>query len=769
MKKLILLFSLIPVLSFGQMTELEVRKLVNTSSEQQLVILSSDMLQQNFLYHAGIVADKLVSMKPDNANYNYRKGYISLFSKSDFEKAIIYFKKAALGAKKNYDMYSHKETGAPFDVYYYLGKCYHLNNELDKAREYYGLFVQNSNKNSANLANANLGISQCDVAEREFKNPKSAIVKNVGEEINGPGPDYAPVVSLDGNSIYFTSRRKWDDRSEHMFRDPMLYNYPEDIFVSYADFEGDWTSPVRLDFCVDSLNEATISVSSDERRIFVYQDLSGGGDIYYSDIQDNDRFDEISKLRYNEVNTEYWETHCTMTPDGENMYFSSDRPGGYGGRDIYRIVKLPNGEWSKAQNMGPTINTPFDEDSPFIAINNKTLYYSSNGEQSMGGFDVFASFRDTDNSWSTPTNLGFPINSTGDDIYYTTTIDGLRGYLSSFRKDGYGEKDIYEIQNDYMGNYPISTIKGQFYMIDGSPVPDDVSVKIKCTNCDIAGDKEINPRIKSKSMYFAALKRCKDYVLEFYQGSELLDSRKLVTLCNNENEEFIEDQCIGEFILAGTVADVNTLEFLEGAKISLSNPDNDELIQAFIMDEKGSFKSDLIKDNKPGDRIAFDITVEKDGYLVQHFKVDTVLGLIGTLNLDYLLNQVAVGIDIGVVFNLNPIYFDVDKSNIRPDAAIELDKIVKIMQENPDIKIELGSHTDCRATKSYNLALSRRRAKSSANYIKSRIKNPKRIYGKGYGESQLVNDCQCEGEVVSDCSDEEHQANRRTEFKIVKK
>jgi outer membrane protein OmpA-like peptidoglycan-associated protein len=750
------------------MSEYEVRKLANTATEQELVILSSDMLQQNFLFHAEIIVDKLLSLKPENGNYNYRKGYIELNSRTDYPAAITHFKKAALGAKKNYDSYSHKETGAPFDVYYYLGKCYHLDENLSKAREYYRLFLENSSKSSPLLALANLGITQCDVAEREISNPKSAIVKNIGDQVNGPGPDYAPVVSLDGNSIYFTSRRNWGEGRSDKFRDPLLNNYPEDIFVSYADFEGEWTEPVKLEFCVDSLNEATISVSADERRIFVYQDLTGGGDIYYSDIMDNDRFDELEKLRYNEVNTENWETHCTMTPDGQNMYFASDRPGGYGGLDIYRIVKLPNGEWSKAQNMGPEINTPFDEDSPFIAINNKTLYYSSRGEGSMGGYDVFVTFRDEDNKWSTPTNMGYPINSTGDDIFYTTTVDGLRGYLSSFRKDGYGEKDIYEIQNDYLGNYPISALSGQFIMRDGSEVPNNVAVNIRCLNCDVEGDKLINPRIKSESRFFAVLKRCKDYQIEFYQGETLLSSEKFVTLCNNENEELIKNQYLGEYMLAGTVADIETLEFLEGANVKLLDPETNDLLAEFNTNESGAFTSDMIKDMIPGDRIAFDVHIEKENYLTQTFKVDTVLGNTGTLQLDYLLSKTDIGIDIGQVLHLNPIYFDVDKSNIRPDAAIELDKIVVIMNENPDIKIELGSHTDCRASRSYNMALSRRRAKSSAAYIKKRITNPSRIYGKGYGESQLVNDCGCEGNVVSDCSDEEHQANRRTEFKIVK-
>jgi len=155
--------------------------------------------------------------------------------------------------------------------------------------------------------------------------------------------------------------------------------------------------------------------------------------------------------------------------------------------------------------------------------------------------------------------------------------------------------------------------------------------------------------------------------------------------------------------------------------------------------------------------------------LTRSFQADITLGKEPHIQLDYLINKTEIGTDIGTVFDINPIYFDLDKSNIRPDAAVELDKIVKIMNENPSISIELGSHTDCRASIAYNISLSNRRARSSAKYIQARIDNTKRIYGKGYGESQLVNDCECEGDVVSDCTDQEHQANRRTEFKIIKK
>ena len=767
MKKFLVLTLLMPLLSFAQMTELEIRKMVNTASEPELLMLSSQMLQENYLYHAEIVVDKLVSLQPQNSNYNYRKGYILLESRNDYITAMRHLMIASQKVQKNYDMYSAKEESAPIDAYYHLARCYHLNEQITEARKYYGMFIDNSTNQSGTKELSELGLAQLDVAEREINNPKSAIVKNIGNQVNTEFPEYAPVVSLDGASLYFTTRRGWDDGSTDELRDPKLNQYPEDIFVSYADFEGEWTSPEKLAFCESEYNEATIGVSSDERKIYVYEDMSGGGDIYYADFVGN-KFESLSKFDNDEVNTEYWETHCTMTPDGQHMYFVSDRPGGYGGRDIYRLTRLPNGEWSKAQNMGPTINTPYDEDSPFSAVNKKTLYFSSNSEKSMGGFDVFVTFVDEDNVWSTPANMGYPINSTGDDIFYTTTIDGLKGYLSSFRKDGFGEKDIYEIQNDYLGNRPISSLKGKFISATGEPLPEGLSVKILCLNCERDDDKEINPRIKNDA-FFAVLNRCKDYKIEYYAGTDLLASKDFVTLCNNENEEIIKNHYIGEYTMAGTVADVETLKLLEGATVELVNPETNNPFQTLSTDGSGAFESDYLSDKVLGDRVQFLVRVSKDDYLTQTFVVDTVLGNWGKLQLDYLISPKKIGTDIGTLIALNPIYFDLDKSNIRPDAALELDKIVKIMNDNPTLEIELGSHTDCRASKSYNLALSQRRAKSSANYIKKRITNPKRIYGKGYGESQLVNDCGCEGDVVSDCSDEEHQANRRTEFKIVKK
>jgi outer membrane protein OmpA-like peptidoglycan-associated protein len=767
MKKtyLFLIFSLSQLISFGQLTKEEMTNFLSTASEQEMLIESSSMIQDYYYYNAEKITDKLLTIQPENANYNYRKGYLIINSRKDYGTALAYLEKAVKDVNENYDMYSTKEISSPPDAYYHLAACYHLDEKLDKAKENYQLFIDNSLKKSELIAVAQMNIAQCNVAKHEMDNPKSIEINNLGKLVNTEMPEYAPAVSLDGGSLYFTSRRNWADDSSEQFRDPRLNNYPEDIYVTYLDADITWTSPEKLAFCKNNLNEATISVSSDERRIYIYNDASGGGDIYYSEFATN-KFEDIKEFTVKGVNSEDWETHCSVTPDGRDLYFVSNRPGGYGGRDIYRIVKLPNGSWSEPQNLGPEINSPQDEDAPFIAVDNKTLYYSTNSAKSMGGFDVFVTIRDDMNNWSTPVNMGYPINSTGNDIFYTTTFDGQRGYLSSFRKNGHGEKDIYEIKNDYIDNQVISSIGGKVILTDGSAPSDRISVRIECVDCD--DTNPIYPRMIN-GRYFSLLSRCKSYNVIFLDGAEVLAKNPIKTSCDRSTDALKMDHIIGKYTIAGIVLDKTTSKPIQGVKVEFFDNTTSQLFETYTTDAQGKFVSNAADGKDYQEKLDYKITIKANDYISQDAVLSQTLGLESQINLEYKLKQMEIGVEIGAELALNPIYFDVNKSIIRPDAAIELDKIVKFMNENPTVVIELGSHTDCRASEAYNKTLSNRRAISSAKYIKSRITRSKRINGMGYGESQLVNDCGCEGEVFSDCSEEQHQANRRTEFKIIKK
>ncbi|MBC9813218.1 PD40 domain-containing protein [Crocinitomicaceae bacterium CZZ-1] len=766
-KNILFTFSLIPWIGLSQYTVEEVNELVKHASESQLVVESSRMLQEDYYYFSEIVVDKLLSIKPESSNYNYRKGFIVLNSRNDFENALNYLEIGTKSVKNNYDMYSAKETSAPSDVYYHLGRCYHLNDQPDKAIEYYNLFIQNSLKKSELVDKAKLGIIQCEVAKKAFSTPKSAKVNNLNTPVNTIFPEYSPVVSLDGKSLYFTSRRPWKNNETEQYRDPKLYQYPEDIYVSIMEANGTWKAPKRLEFCYENINEATIAVSVDEKRIYTYQDVSGAGDIYYSDFLRN-QFQILEQLSIQGINTEYWETHCTVTPDGKNIYFVSERPGGLGGRDIYRVVKMADGRWSEPQNLGPTINTPYDEDAPFISIDNKTMYFASNGPNSMGGFDIFVAVRDDNNQWSTPINLGYPINSTGDDLFYTTTVSGNRGYLSSFRKGGKGEKDIYEIETDYLGVQNVIVLNGNLHTIGGAQLPEDAYVLLKCNTC---AEPEIRLSLRPRDgAFLTSLEHCKDYEIIFMKNAqEVVASEQFTTACNKEYQEIYKEAYLGDYLLSGTVTAKETGAPIANATVQIINKADNSVLETLTTDTNGMYTSALLKTKKFGDPVNYELKFAYPEHLSVTSQVVESLGKNPHIKRDIQLEKVEIGKDLNDMITIHPIYFDLDKSDIRPDAQIELDKIVKIMNDNPTLTIELGSHTDCRASMQYNLSLSDRRAKSSANYIKKRITNPSRIYGKGYGETKLVNDCACEGDIVSDCTEEQHQENRRTEFRIVKK
>ena len=190
-------------------------------------------------------------------------------------------------------------------------------------------------------------------------------------------------------------------------------------------------------------HEASINLTADGQTLIVYKDDGGDGNIYFSKWDGND-WTSIQSFG-SDINSKYWESHACLSADNNTLYFVSDRPGGYGGRDIYRCVKLPNGLWSKSLNVGPTINTKYDEDGPFISADGITLNFSSIGHKSMGGFDIFVSMIEEDKKFSEPRNIGYPINTTDDDVFFVTSPDGKRGYFSSAKAGGLGDKDLYKM------------------------------------------------------------------------------------------------------------------------------------------------------------------------------------------------------------------------------------------------------------------------------------------------------------------------------------
>jgi len=778
MQKLLVLVLLLSTFSLkAQYSEPEVKNLIATASEKDLVFQCSRFLQENFYHFADLITNRLLEINPESGNYNYRKGFIELDKNQDYIKAINYLTKATKSPiDKNYDIYTTKESAVPADVFYHLGRAYHLDEQFEKAIENYKKFLDNTTKESELIPEAKKRIIQCGVAKRQIASPTADIVTNLGETINTSYADFSSNISIDGEALYFTSRRPWEDKSTENFRDPMLNHYSEDIYQANVKIDTKWNAPYRLSMNRPQSNESTVSVSIDERRIYLYNDKNGIGDIYYTDFADN-KFTIMRPVDNVKINDAiWWETHYTVSPDGNLIFFVSDKKGGYGKRDIYFMERV-NGSWSEIKNMGGNINSWSAEESPFMGLDNATLYYSSEDSTSMGLFDIFMTVRDENGVWSTPTNLGYPINSVGDDYYFTHTADGAKGYLTSFRKGGLGQKDIYEVKIADPKVKNVAFLNGQIIHVKGKTIPENSYVTVKCTNCADQSATVITPRIRDGG-FFHKLEKCKEYELAFYYNSSVKDpyKEKFATNCDLAYQEINKKVLLDDdmkmilpffkYTIEGTVSeknsdtvsDKNSGVMIENAKVEFKL--KAKTTEQQMTGKNGDFVSGITKGKNFGDELKYEVFVSAEGYVNQTFVLNETLGMDSIIKLSYVLTKNVVNNDLGPFL----ILYVFDKHNIRPDAKDTLDKVVKVMNDNPTIRIELGSHTDCRGTNEYNEALAQRRALSAANYIKKRIKDPSRITYKGYGESKLKNKC-ADG---VECTPEEHQQNRRTEFLIQK-
>lgn len=275
------------------------------------------------------------------------------------------------------------------------------------------------------------------------KAPVELVIRNMGSMINSPMHDYCPLVTADGGTMYFTSRREGTTGG---LKDVMGQWY-EDIYTARRIDEL-WTNAVNAGPILNTaVHDATVGLAPDGTSMIVYrtQENLVSGDLYEARLEAHTW--QLPELMTERINTGYHEPSASIAPGGQDIYFTSDRPGGYGGRDIYRIRRLPDGQWSLPLNLGPGVNTRYDEDAPFLHGDGITLFFSSNGHNTLGGYDIFKTvLTDPDmNGWSAPQNMGYPLNTVGDDIYFCLGDDGRTGYFSSERAGGLGMQDIYEV------------------------------------------------------------------------------------------------------------------------------------------------------------------------------------------------------------------------------------------------------------------------------------------------------------------------------------
>ncbi|PJA06506.1 MAG: hypothetical protein COX70_09285 [Flavobacteriales bacterium CG_4_10_14_0_2_um_filter_32_8] len=417
---------------------------------------------------------QLQSEQPDNFNINYKVGVCYIYSANEKKKALDYLVKAVQNSTNNYNPFSASEKKSPVESYFYLAQAYHINNQLDAAMLNYNSFKEKISKKHYLFNEVDHHIEQCKNAKIAMENPVNIKVTNMGVVINSVSADYSPVISIDESSMYFTSRRVRKDSSNYYIKDISDGKHYEDIYVS-NNYDGVWSEPELLGINTEG-HEATINISADGQTLFIYKDDNGDGNIYISKLE-GEEWSAPIKLG-SDINLTSRETHAHVTPDGNNLFFVSDRKGGFGGQDIYVCKKLPTGDWSKAQNIGNVINTPYDEDGVFIHPDGKSMYFSSKGNNSIGGYDIFYSLLDDAGNWTKPVNMGYPVNSTDDDVFFVTSTDGKRGYYSSFKETGYGEKDIYKISLEDANAKPVTLLTGFIKVRGMSETPDNAQVVV---------------------------------------------------------------------------------------------------------------------------------------------------------------------------------------------------------------------------------------------------------------------------------------------------
>jgi len=360
-----------------------------------------------------------------NAELNYKIG--SIYLEIERYKALEYF-------KRTYEL----NPGFAPDLEYLLGLAHQYNHQFDEAIQYYSRFQQKllpSDINERDKVAAR--IKECKNGLEMQKNPARAFITNI-KEINSPYMEHSPVISADESVMLFTSTRQGSIGGK---QNPYDLQYDEDIYITFK-VQGRWTPPINLGEPINTRSEdATVGLSADGQSLLIYNGQSGNGDLQISRLN-GDKWSWPEWLP-GEINSKYKESSASFANNDRVLYFVSERPGGIGGKDIWKTTRDKRDKWSPPVNLGTVINTPDDEESVFIHPDGRTLFFSSKGHNTMGGFDIFRSVMQDNGQWTTPENLGYPINTADDDLAFVISASGRNGYLASNRPSGLGKHDIY--------------------------------------------------------------------------------------------------------------------------------------------------------------------------------------------------------------------------------------------------------------------------------------------------------------------------------------
>jgi len=401
--------------------------------------LADEMMQpQPFPRYKQAIEEYLIAQdfNPKSAHVNYRIGICYLKATEKF-KALQYFENA-------FKLNPNKHP----KIHYYLGRGHHLKEDWDKATKYYEVYKKriNAKEDLEEYMKVNKRIFECQSGKKLVEEPVRVWIDNMGKQINTEYPEYGMILTADASEIFFTSRRPSTTGGE---KDPFIDEYFEDVYTSNRYTTKSWSPSVNVGEPINTKgHDAAVALSPDGSKMIVYIDDKGDGNLYESD-REGDTWSKPKKFS-DAICSDYHEASAWYTPDGKQLYFISERPlvkrGEPKDRDIYVATwNEDDEEWGNVERLPETINSKYNEDGIFVHPDGKTIYFSSKGHNSMGGYDVFKAVKQEDGTWTKPQNMGYPINTPDDDVFFVVAANGRDAYMTSFREDGEGEKDLYKV------------------------------------------------------------------------------------------------------------------------------------------------------------------------------------------------------------------------------------------------------------------------------------------------------------------------------------
>ena len=715
------------------------------------------------VYDYSAALDILLEMKeldPENCNTHFFIGNCLMNIPNREKEAIPYYEKALERLTIAYKIANPREKNAPIDAIELLGNAYHMNYEFEKAiekYEFYGNFLSEYNEDAVR-SNARK-IRRSKNALKLVQNPVDVKIYPL-DTVNSEFSEYKPLLNAQENTMFFTAKKP-DGLTDNKDDQGDFY---EHIYFS-EKVGNNWTQA--------KLMPSPINTKKSTSALY----LSADGQYLLSSMVNNDNnigplgrgiFESYKngnvwtdpQIFQNKVNTSYLETSANMDLNKNMVFFVSDRDGGLGGKDLWMIKKLDNGSWSSPQNLGEPINTEYDEESPYFHSDGKTLYFSSKGHSSIGGLDIFKSELDKELNWSSPKNMGYPINTVNDDLSFVPTVTGNKAYFSSVRNGGKGKSDIYEMILPNQEEPSLAVYKGKVTNQNGKPIKNiEVSVQ-NDKYYPVYKEFQIN---KSSGKFVFVFESGNFYNIKFdidtltiYDSINVSENQKGI-FSYSKSIEIAED----EVVVSNAVIEIEekiTIEkqpmvinnVLKVSPVVSSNLSNDANSKSLESSEKASKKTELVKDtlstsNQP-------IIADNSNSVTQED--------IGAKESDSKDEKV----EEHILFYDN-INFKSESSDLSNSEKSKLDKLIQDLKSNPTWRVNSIGHTDNTGSMKYNQILSVLRSESVKTYMINRGISFKRIETIGMGEVHPLAE-----NLAADGSDNPtgRAANRRVEIQIIK-